>query len=168
MGLDITAYSQLVPAKPGTDDDHLFPVRQSKDFPNSIEGLPIGDYEFEEENTFDFMAGSYSGYNAWREQLAKLAGYPPAYSASRLEEKRYQLRHDQGAWNATGGPFWELINFSDCEGIIGPKHAAKLLKDFQEFETRAMEHSDSWFRKCYKEWQYAFGLAAQNGAVDFH
>ena len=61
-----------------------------------------------------------------------------------------------------------MINFSDCEGVIGPKTSAKLAKDFAEFQAQADAHPDDWFRDLYTTWRRAFELASDDGAVGFH
>ncbi|MEN9870269.1 MAG: hypothetical protein RLZZ171_1257, partial [Cyanobacteriota bacterium] len=70
------------------------------------------------------------------------------------------------------GPFVELINFSDCEGVIGSSLSAKLAKDFADFNDRAKktaaEYRGDWFYSLHQKWQEAFELAAQNGAISFH
>jgi len=110
-------------------------------------------------------AGSYGGYNRWREQLAELAGYP----AGDYEQygRTYQS-HCVPCWNGEAGPFSELINFSDCEGVIGASVSAKLAKDFADFQPKADAHEDDRFRMKYAEWRQAFEMASDSGAVDFH
>ena len=76
------------------------------------------------EDSFAFQAGSYMYYSKWRNQLAEMAGLGSAEAVRTNPEKE-------------GLPFVELINFSDCEGVIGPKVAAKLAKDFADYEDRA-------------------------------
>jgi len=162
MGLDITAYKKLSKIeKPELDRDG-YPVRwdtevqlrtdyTEKDFPGRTEGLEhVAVYSYAEEHRF--RAGSYSGYNSWRNELAKLAGYTSA----------------DDCWNNhTSGPFYELINFSDCEGVIGPVVSAKLAKDFADYREKA-EIIGGWFFDAYQDWEKAFTMAADNGAVSFH
>lgn len=104
---------------------------------------------------FDFRAGSYTGYNIWREQLSFMAtGLNP-----------------RTIWNNparyAGVPFFELINFSDSEGIIGSVVAAKLAVDFAAHQDKADRHPDDYFRKKYAAWRKAFELAADGGMVSF-
>lgn len=167
MGLDITAYKNLTEfpcvfdadGEPiGAPEKHCS-LTVNSDFSERADGMKDAIYIYEDVHSF--RAGSYSGYNQWREDLAKLAGYPVADS--------YRgRRHDQGAWNATEGPFWELIHMSDCEGVIGPVTSAKLAKDFAEFQERANAFGGDYWRERYALWREAFEMAAQNGAVDFH
>lgn len=179
MGLDISAFKQLTkidcvfdaegePIHPETREalDYDFRAHVNPDFPGrngSTENLAI----YRAGDSFGFRAGGYGGYNAWRNELAKLAAYP-AKPFDRYKTGDVQQRHDQGAWEADSGPFWELINFSDCEGVIGAEVAAKLAKDFADHQEKADAHTDLRFLESYNEWRKAFEMAADNGAVDFH
>lgn len=181
MGLDITAYENIKLVKENSDreeawEDDLFYAFVNPAFPDHCEDLQdSAAYSYEKE--FGFRAGSYGGYSDWRNQLAKLAGYP-----EREYESGYRgtlSSHAAGAWEADGGPFWELINFSDCEGCIGSAVAKKLAADFAEYQELAEElhgsESDiyglggqSYFMEKYNEWRKACEMAANNGAISFH
>lgn len=165
MGLDITAYRglKLAPdAELDTDGepvewdrfvklDHRI-VDTEKHWPGRCAPLKPGVYQAVE--TMGFRAGSYGGYNEWRDWLARAAGYRSARS---LWEKREQP-----------GPFAELINFSDCEGVIGATVAAKLARDFADHEARICAQGDEWEATQYRKWRAAFEMAADGGCVEFH
>lgn len=171
MGLDITAYAHLTPAPHAELDSDGSPVDwlqhwhltqthidgTEKNFPGRTIGIaPPGVYSF--SNVLRFRAGSYSGYNAWRNALARVAGYGSA----------------DAVWKApdefAGRPFVELIEFSDCEGVIGPIVAAKLAKDFADNAIKAQgsEAFDVFDLQLYALWRRAFEMASDGGAVDFH
>ena len=98
-----------------------------------------------------FRAGSYGGYNRWREELAELVGTTP-----------------KKVWaGEVPSAFGELINFSDCEGTLKSEVCAKLAKDFAEYQGRA-DRIGGYFLDSYNHWREAFELAANGGAVDFH
>jgi len=126
-------------------------------YPRHAMGLPENT-AFEAEDEMGFRAGSYGGYNEWRNDLAILAGHESA----------------KEAWNsgAKGRPFFELIHFSDCEGVMNSLVCAKLAKDFADNQAKvdAMTDCDdgNWFKEKYAEWRRAFEMAADNGAVEFH
>ncbi|WP_339259542.1 hypothetical protein MKZ12_07140 [Paenibacillus sp. FSL R5-0713] len=157
MGLDITAYKRLTKVEnPQLDEDgDVFDwntqwrtdgsMRWSEQhWPGRAEGV-----DFETVYTFEdstgFRAGSYSGYNWWRQKLSEFA---------------------------EGDAFRELIEFSDCEGVIGSVVSKKLAADFAEFENEAKEYAgkietgEYWF-KMYGIWKEAFEMAADGGAVNF-
>lgn len=178
MGLDITAHQNVtfVDCVFDAGGDAIDPVSReylddvrlinvNRDFPSRSDELKDGAC-FTSDKAYGFRAGSYSGYNWWREELAKLAGYPLVEYHDGI--RAGQMRHDAGAWKSTGGPFWELILFSDCEGCVGPKTSDKLAKDFADFQERADKHEDDRWRALYAEWRKAFEMASQNGLVDFH
>jgi len=99
----------------------------NEDFPGREEGVEAVPYDFEEE--WHFRAGSYSGHSQFREDLCTLLGlgsFVPWINKQTVD---------------THGPLEELINFSDCEGAIGPVVAAKLAKDFVDWEEKAKEYA---------------------------
>lgn len=176
MGLDITAYSNLKkidvvfncdgePIDPATrkeiEPDYYRPIKNPHY--DRADGITDGVYLY--DNSVGFHAGGYGGYNWWREELAKLGGWP----LGQYEQYgKIQPSHAASAWDANGGAFWELINFSDCEGTIGATTSAKLARDFAEYQTKADAHENEGFRAKYGEWRAAFELAAKSGAVSFH
>ncbi len=175
MGLDITAYSriEMIDAVYDQDGEPIDPTTRKPiggDFYRPSEnphydradGIRPGVYRY--AKAIRHHAGSYGGYNRWREQLAELAGWP---RIPHEEDGANRPSCAASAWNATEGPFWELIAFSDCEGTIGAVTAAKLAKDFANHQAKADAHEDERFRAKYKEWRAAFELAADGGVVSF-
>ena len=113
--------------------------------------------------TFHFRAGSYSGYNAWRDWLSRIMLDVPAQAVWKNKDK-YRDK-----------PFFYLINFSDCEGIIVGEAAKRLAQDFANHQVRT-KHAPTpegwiereWWIEKYNDWSKAFELAADGGFVDFH
>lgn len=170
MGLDITAYRQLKKVDDSEiqrdeegqidedvfdyDNHHRFYVHSH--YPERASEID-SDSAYTSTEEYGFRAGSYSGYNNWRNSLAQLAGY-----------ESIDGRHDKGAWETDGGPFWELITFSDCEGVIGSHVSKKLLADFLSFDTAAKTHGGEYFYEVYQEFTKGLTLASDNGALEFH
>lgn len=162
MGLDITAYKRLVVVEnPEIDEDGELIHWDSnwqpgasmdwseKHFPGRGEGID-SKAVYCWEDRYGFRAGSYSGYNHWRSQLESFAKKIGKNEA-----------------------FQELIDFADNEGVIGPIVSKKLANDFTENKMEALKFSktledDGWFFEKYEDWELAFTMAADNGAVDFH
>lgn len=173
MGLDISACSKLVEAPTAERDEDGYPVDyesfdkfyDNKDFPGRFEGLkPDMLYGYSEDSDFDSLSIGYGRYSAWREELAKMAGYEA------VEYEQYgskQLSHCVPCWNGVQGPFAEQIDFSDCEGTIGPVACAKLAKDYAEFAEKA-EAVGGYFWDKYQEFKRCFDIGADGGAVKFH
>lgn len=176
MGLTITAYSKvtLVCAIGAREfdgnreaqslagyDSHTF-LYQDGERPQS-DGMADGVYSTDGKG-FEFEAGSYGGYGAWRNELAEMMLGKSAEdvwtmcNAPATEAKSEAERML---------PFLELINFSDCEGFIGPKTCAKLSADFANNQKKA-NGGDKHFRKRYAEWRKAFAIASEGGVVKFH
>lgn len=168
MGLTITAYCRLqaidMPRLDGSGDPlDTFAVRfyDAPRFPHHAEGLDTG-LTYEYRNAYEFYAGSYAHFHVWREQLAKLAGYPEIAMPGR-----------RGVWcenvaiKAGSGPFYELIHFSATMGTIGPKVSRKLADDFACFMGEVDAAEKGTFARLYRNWFQAFTLASLDGAVKF-
>jgi hypothetical protein len=161
MGLDISAYSRLTKViNPGEDRDDLITLTDNPDFPGRIAPQTTGKYDC--KDSADVFSMGYGSYNRWREWLAKLAGYPGVRNRWTPEPS-----HANGAFLQNHGPFWELINFSDCEGTIGTIACQKLLKDFNDWEERAQADSSSSEYDHYLNMQTGLKLAADGGALKF-
>lgn len=167
MGLDISAYSGLKPAAAkGGDEDLTFHIHdQWKERAGSI----VDGQAYAASESYRFRAGSYFGYNDWRENLAEMAGYEPIKHGDNRHD------HSRGAWESDGGPFYELIDFTDCDGVIGSEVAEKLARDFLQHQTAMAKFAEKRlqvfererFVETYKNFQKAFELAAKGGAVVF-
>ncbi|MFL6657593.1 MAG: hypothetical protein ACJ8GW_05945 [Massilia sp.] len=170
-GLDITAYEKLAIVGSPQLDKYGDPVARNQvrlkpvEYPERFAGLVAGSV-YQYRLSFEFRAGSYSGYNYWRNELAKLAGYETTPVKSR--DGTVVLRYDATAWDLQRGPFWELIDFSDSEGVIGPTVCKRVHKDFLSFAALAARHPDESFRSSYGEWTKAFAMCANSGAIVFH
>lgn len=157
MGLDIT-YGRRAVLVPDADTDNYangeYRAYANPDFAGRANGIADGVYRLEDVD--GFRAGSYGGYNRWRSQLCQLAHKcePSVIWARRPFE----------------GVFAELIDFSDCEGVISPETCAKLARDFAEWDDRAkaMPDVDGYFYEKYQAWRKAFEVAADGGFVMFH
>lgn len=165
MGLEITAYRGLTKienpemedGQPKHCDAEVIFWPNYPEFPGRSEGVNTDRTVYGFAEKFGFCAGSYSGYNSWRDVLARFAGYIGA----------------REAWDGRVGPFWELINFANNEGTIGPVVSAKLARDFADFQERADAFTapDDWgnyWHQKYNAWRKAFDMASDNGAVKFH
>ena len=178
MGLDISVYSKIVlidgDTREGegydekywgkTDFETMyiwdgFFTRDDMHHAPWTNGLQPGVYRVDGK-AYDFRAGSYSGYNHWREKLCMMAHHisPPTIWSDPDKFKDVK--------------FFYLINFSDCEGVIGPEIAKHLAKDFADFQETVdnlpNDEEYEWFKSQYAKWRKAFELASDNGCVKFH
>jgi hypothetical protein len=163
MSLDILAYKGLkkVSKKSEIDceciqtyceENNLNNFRLNAAFPKAAEDIDE-DYIYSAEDCFgDVMGKSCGSYGVWRNELAQLIGHVD----------------QQSAWtHPVDGPFVELINFSDCEGIIGTKVSKKLAMDFSAFELSCLEEKDEDFIHYYNQLKKAFEFASDDGCVWF-
>lgn len=180
MGLDISVYKLLgLVENPELDEDGYL-VNEDKeiklwkhpDFPNQFDDLiDKGIYKFECLDSF--RAGGYGGYGLFRATLAKIAEYKPFLDLHKINDPftKSIVSHEPclgGAWFlANEGPFYEQINFSDCEGYIGSITSKKLADDYAKYLDKAQEIGDR-FLEVYLSFKNAFELATNNGVVSFH
>lgn len=173
MGLDIIAYRKLHPVSKSEvpldeygdilDYDRYVNLKSlaqmhEEYWPGRSEPFADADAEFYSFDEEGYMrAGSYSGYNLWRGALQDFA------------------------WNdehpLPDGAFEELIEFSDCEGLIGTPVSEKLYRDFADNRPYLDEFADArfgadteerdWFVAKYDEWTQMFDLGRDDGAVRF-
>lgn len=158
MCVDITAYSKLALTEPHERTDrncygehlHAFVL---DGFDASLRGLEAGRCYVRTDDTgeAEIMSASYGGYNRWREHLSEAAlGVTPQ-----------EVWKDPDAYRDR--PFFELINFADNEGTIGPEAAADLLADFTDtVHARLADTVPHW-----QDWIDGLRLAADGGLVDF-
>lgn len=173
MGLDISAYGKIT--KVGTAKNyeeaeeryssarHVYVYETGYtdrfapfDEP-PVKGLDV--YEVSSDcDEIHFRAGSYSGYNWWREELAKLlTGFAPREVYWKGSGKPQGYREKL--------PLYFLIDFSDSEGFIGPDVASVLAHQMRTHRPTVAGHISLIER--YDLFLKAFELAAQGGVVIF-
>jgi len=190
MGLDISYNSKLKNAGPSTNNDsdynHELKICNELCFQYQLGSL-MREHLYDttlNSQSGSFHVGSYGGYNQWRNELAIMAGHDGADNVWQDNSfdsfKTFNLRKDK-LDNMNGNsvekvkPFYELINFSDAEGVIGPEVSKKLYQDFIDFDEQAKKYAAlnskipyCWFYDKYCQWKEAFRVASDGGAVSFH
>lgn len=180
MGLDIVAVNRIKriicnvdaegwPIDPVTgarlDHETLFRGYQNPDFPGVADEIEEGTF-YGFEKSVSFNAGSYSSFGGWRDKLAALAGWPKSrfwhYAKDRWAES-----HCARCWAGETGPFSDLIDFSDCSGLLGASEAARLASNFAQYQSLANRHEDEDMRCLYNKWRSACELAADEGCIIF-
>jgi hypothetical protein len=134
-------------------ENEIFRVKVNSSF-KSHDHLESGIYAYEGK-MLDFSAGSYGTYNGFRAELCFMAhGVLPAvvWKNPEMYEK---------------GDFYEIINFSDCEGVIGPFVASKLLYDFKKHRDTYHLENNTWDAERYDDWIKALELASNDGMLIF-
>lgn len=179
MGLDISYYSKVKLADREVDPDvdyPLFYTEYNSTFKYQLGSLKLKSIYLpsDDSDSSSFGAGSYSGYNMWRNQLAIMAGYESAdnvWNDNSFDPGNVRLLKLKKLNNEEIRikPFYELIYFSDCEGLIGPEISAKLYRDFVDFDDKAKNFSkDTYFYSRYKNFKEAFRVASDGVLVNFH
>ncbi len=144
MGLDIHVLINLIPTSPDKDSFHLMnePVFDRPD------DHFINDSYYNADSAFGFCAGSYGSYNRWRSELCESLG------------KKIQDVWDN---NLCDYPCYELINFSDCQGWIGPTISEKLFHDISKYETEI--NMDDRSMSILDDFKRGFEIAMLNKGV---
>lgn len=107
---------------------------------------------------WQFRVGPYSYYNEWRRQLCAMAtGMTP--------KQVWQTNHTE---TTRALPFYSLIDFSDCCGVIGLYTSRVLSEQFAQFQPKVDVVPDTDFRELYADFRRAFELALEQGVVIFH
>ncbi len=162
MGVDVSAISNARRArKHDRSGDWCFKHHtyvSNSALPSALDGRPEGCYCSKQGDLgyWGFRAGSYSGYNEFRDELSQLGiGIP-------VEELwRSPTQYD-------GEPFAELL-LIPSENAIGPVTSGKLYKDFNRYVTAARRRwrkkSDAWLLENYLNFRKAFRIAKDGGFV---
>lgn len=152
MGVSISVYDdvKIIDEQNENEDmDYSFQVYVSLDEEDQkfkVKNLEYGRYY--EGVGVDGIDYSYSTHNRFREYLMKLIG-------------REDLLDDDGKikWEILSDnsdiPFYNLINFSDCEGCFDWEISQKLYKDFETFNEKNKEMSYflfGYYQQYYHRW----------------
>lgn len=161
MGLDISAYSKI--QKVDDIDEASIYIRRG--IPESDQGHDIeeGEYtETEDSESHRFRAGSYSGYGVFRNILSKRIH---GVSSKEIWENPEIFKDKE---------FYNLINFSDCEGFFGPGVSKKLHSDFVENREKFVTNIDldnphpGYYERVYDDFTLGFEIASRGGVLLFH
>lgn len=144
MGLDISVYTYVVLLDNDSNNNNLIKIEWNDCMPERQDDHTIGKFYDFDTRIISFKAGSYSGYNQWRDKLQTFTE------------------------NKKNDPFAELIYFSDCKGMIGSTVSLKLYKDFKKHEKEASQFFDKSEYNLYLKWSKTFELASSKGFVVFN
>ncbi len=185
MGLDISAYSKIIRSEDQSDEGGYSGIRIWRDSFGYCE-LEEGKWESTQASQHhSFRVGSYSSYNQFRDDLCRaIHGVSSHHVYENIEE--YVRK-----------PFIGLINFSDCDGMIGPEISSILYRDFvdnrERFIRNISDHPDflketldpisietefpiefdlspshiEYYTEVYDDFMQAFEIASDGGVVQF-
>ena len=157
MGLDIVSYSNL---KKGKETEDSIYIGKG---PSHVARHEYAEGWYEQTPLTEghhFRAGSYSGYNEFRRHLCK--------AIHGVSCETFWANEDY-----KGTPFHEIIDFSDCEGVIGIEESKKLHAEFmlhyrifKKYIEKVCGSEDAeYFMEKYDDWTKAFSISAQKGAL---
>ena len=153
MGLDITAYKNIRIRELTKDEEGEYYFSNSGFKQSNMPILENKEIQIEFDDVFDFRAGSYGGYNRFRNQLCLASNNISADELWKSENENLK--------------FYWLINFSDCEGYIGTDYCKILYDEFIKYEKEVKEKLSIDYHDKYDKFKEAFKLAFDNGLVNF-
>lgn len=139
MGLTITGYSHLERIVTSSHQLRSNVFFINKKILDHLSPNECGMYRMTAHCKTERLYSSYGDYNHWRTHLCWLLhGYAPSeiWDITYLKEPL--------------GPFVELINFTDCDGWIGPRIASFLNTDFKQFREVIRQRASSISKKIEK------------------
>jgi len=161
MGLDIKVLSDISPLPNATFDEKNYVFTDehgntytdeecwySDDLKDQDEAYPgrslgiIGDQIYKYQASSWKKIGCYQYYSQWCDKL-------------REHTKNLNTAFD------------ELLNFTDCEGVLGPVVCRKLKNDFKLYKKYIKIENDRYFWNTYNKFADAFKLAGRDGIVIF-
>lgn len=171
MGLRIVAYTQMEEVDSPLFDDEGYPVGENVWLPGldmrasepfwpgwaaPLQYWKVYRYKFYKIHPM----GSYDDYTLrFRRPMLGLVGLPMP------EDVCYPEFIEPGV------PFYELLCFSDCDGVIGTQVAQKLFKDFSNWHERAKKYAgnngQNFMLETYEKLYALLRLAARDGALKF-
>jgi hypothetical protein len=161
MGLDISAYSKIE----RVEDNYEATIYIRRDVPEMDQAQDIEEGIFTDSNdceSHQFRAGSYSGYGVFRNLLCEIMHGVPS--------KELWLKPNV----FEGKEFYNLINFSDCEGFFGPTVSKKLHADFVKHRDKFIkgvkdkEPYEGYYTQVYDDFLLGFEIAAKGGVLIFN
>lgn len=181
MGLDIRVYTNVKLVNSDFDDyeDHvdnceegnLTVLQPNEAFPLQGDGLIEGAYSY--EKCEHILSRSYSGWSILRDELAFAVGYTPITEFDLLGkgydtyQKEYILMrpYQAKAFTYKEGLLNEILNFSDCEGIINNRCCKKIYDDLLKVDKNLLA---DYSLNTYTSLVEGFKLAStEEGVVQF-
>lgn len=161
MGLDITAYSKI--ERVHDEDEAMIFVKRDIPEMDQAQDIEEGMYSpTSDSESHGFRAGSYSGYNHFRNMLCEIMHGVPAKT---LWENPDVFKDKE---------FYNIINFSDCEGYFGPEMSKKLHEDFVKHRDKFVnnvadrEPYEGYYTRVYDDFCLGFKIASKGGVLHFH
>jgi hypothetical protein len=178
MGLDISGYATMTKyVLERTDDldadyekreNEAYQYRQNyPEFARTEEGLEDEQwYDTATPKRIDIGHWTYSGWNVFRESLSEFQGIED------IREVWAELK--AGKRSPDSVILHDIINFTDCDGAVGPKSVKRLAREFAYHKAAYLDwletddavsdrHTAEWFRNSYLALTEGFAEVAEGG-----
>lgn len=166
MGLDVSVYQNYRVLDINEDDDdydyNFNALSLEDEWEDRMKNLEKGKY-YAGDRVAHLISYPYSSHNRFREQLIRLIG-----------RSDLLLSHDgtidwEALYPEKNLPFYELVYFSDCEGVLDWETSEKLYNDFKnhEFLAKQVFKNEEYNLRRFNEWMETFELGKNKGVVVF-
>jgi hypothetical protein len=156
MGLDVRVYGNISLVN---EDEHwnFHAMVGTPEWDFKIKNLVKGGY-YKGDVIFTGVGYSYSGHSNFREDLIRLIGREDLLADGEIN---WEILPDDI-------PFYDFINFSDCEGCLDWEISKKIYYNFITYNEKAKELDVNNFYNRYLKWFETFRITSeQNGVVVF-
>ena len=152
MGLDVSVYENVRVAEPEEDYD-FYAYQAIPEWHYKCKSLIMGRGYMGER--VDSLRTTYGGHMYFSIELLELIGRDDLIDGYKIK------------WDDIEGDidFYELINFSDCEGCLDSDICKILLANFFKYEDKVKGMEESRFTQLYMKWLEMFKCGSEDGSV---
>lgn len=156
MGLDISFCASVkVDPNPPVDHDALRVVQNHDSFVARAAPFKDGDH-FTTDGAKARYSSAYSSYNRIRDILCRKI----------LGISAEELWADKAKRDEPG--FAEMVNFTDCDGFIGPEPCARISAALATLPEDWIAAQEEWDATCIRRLRDGFAVAANGGCAEYH
>lgn len=166
MGLSVSLYTNIKRSDDPENDDGFLVNVASESWKYKVKNLEYEKY-YSGDLDYGIVSYPYSAHYNFRVYLLQLSN-----QVDYLTEPNSQSRHIKDIkWDSLvpDKPFYELINFSDCEGCFDWEISEKLLTDFKKYEldskNKGNENPLDRFHYHYEDWIRLLELSVEHKGV---
>lgn len=157
MGLDVRVYNNIKITEKEEYADFTAFV-SSEYWKYKIKNLKEGK-AYKGDSCFRGVSCACSSHNRFRETLIKLIGRDDLLDVDG-KIKWNELPDDM--------PFYDFIDFSDCEGCLDWEISAKIYTDFEKYFDKAKLELNEYNISIYETWLETFNYGRSNSVVVFY
>lgn len=159
MGLDVAVYGnvRIAETEDEIEDYDFYTYQATPEWYYKCKALTL-ETKYMGEHLTSLRSG-YGGHMWFRMELLKLIGREDLIDG-------HNIKWEELVADNSDVDFFELINFSDCEGCLDSDTSKVILKNFKKYEDKVKEmDKEERFPQLYEEWLEVFTEGAKDGSV---